>query len=54
MFIRQNIVCKMYFLLVLSKRSIRSKELTCQDVQELHDWYVNNRRTKNSRGKHNL
>ena len=31
------IVCKIYFVLVLSKRSIGSKELTCKNVQKLHD-----------------
>ena len=30
------IVCEIYFLLVLSKRSIRRE--TCQNVQGLRDW----------------
>ena len=46
------VVCKIYFLLVLSKCSIRSKTM-CQNVQGLRHLYGNNHRTKNSRGKRN-
>ena len=46
------VVCKKYFILVLSKCSIRSKTM-CQNVQGLRHLYGNNHRTKNSRGKRN-
>ena len=39
------VVCKIYFLLVLSKCSIRSKTM-CQNVQGLRHLYGNNHRTK--------
>ena len=44
------IVCEIYFLLVLSKRSIRSQR-TFKNVQGLRHWVGNNHCTKNSCGQ---